>query len=377
MVELANAELFRLLKPAELAALQTAAQERTFAAGQEIFREGDPGDGLYVVTSGLVEISGQMNPSRRQILSQVGPGQVFGEMAVIEQLPRSAGATARQPTTVAFLGRSEMQALLEKTPALATALLQLVSHRLRDFNQQYLRETVQAERLAAVGQFARSIIHDLKNPVNLIGLTNELFGRADATDATRANAQARINTQLERIKDLITDMLQFTQDGQALVLSPVNYAKFIHQLVGELQPEFEYRSVTLQCANPPPAVMLKLDAKRLRRVFYNLTHNAADAMPDSGTLTLRFTQTDRDLITELADTGPGLAPEILPRLFQPFATHGKAHGSGLGLAICKKIVEDHGGQITARNEPTGGAVFAFTLPLPNPCNLETEDVAPR
>ena len=108
---------------------------------------------------------------------------------------------------------------------------------------------------------------------------------------------------------------------------------------------------------------LNLDAKRLRRVFYNLMHNAADAMADKGALTLSFKQTDRELITELADTGPGIAPEILPRLFQPFATHGKAHGSGLGLAICKKIVEDHGGSITARNNPAGGAVFSFSLPL--------------
>jgi len=363
MAELANAELFHLLKPAALVSLQAAAQERTFAAGQEIFREGDPGDGLYVVKSGLVEISGQINNSRRQILSQVGPGQIFGEMAVVEQLPRSACATARQPTTVAFLARTEMQSLLEQAPALAGALLQLISHRLRDFNQHYLRETVQAERLAAVGQFARSIIHDLKNPLSIIGLTTELFGRADTTDAARTAAKERINRQLDRINDLITDMLQFTQDEQAIALAPVNYEKFIHQLIGELQPELAHRSVMLVCATPPPAVTLQLDPKRLRRVFYNLAHNAAQAMPDQGTLTLSFTQTDRELITELADTGPGIAPEILPRLFQPFATHGKAHGSGLGLAICKKIVEDHGGSITARNNPAGGAVFSFALPL--------------
>lgn len=363
MADLENAELFRLLNPTELGPIRAAAQERTFAAGQEIFREGDPGDGLYVVKSGCVEISGQINNDRRQILSQVGPGQIFGEMAIIEDLPRSACATAVQPTAVIFLSRGDMQSLMEKTPALATALLQLVSHRLRDFNQHYLREVVQAERLAAVGQFARSIIHDLKNPLNIISLTTELFGRADATDATRASAKERITRQLERINDLVTDMLQFTQGGQDLALAPVNYAKFINQLVGELQPEFEYHQVTLQCANPPPPVPLQLDAKRLRRVFYNLAHNATDAMPGKGTITLRFTQTEHDVVTELADTGPGIAPEIVARLFQPFATHGKAHGSGLGLSICKKIVEDHGGRISARNDPAGGAVFAFTLPL--------------
>lgn len=364
MVELDSAELFRRLQPEELALVRAAAQERTFAPGQEIFREGDPGDGLYVVKSGLVEISGQLNQDQRQVLSQVRPGQIFGEMAIIEHLPRSACATAVQPTVVTFLGQREMLALLEQTPALAMALLQLISHRLRDFNQQHLREVLQAERLAAVGQFARSIIHDLKNPLNIISLTTELFGRADATEATRATAKARITKQLDRINDLVTDMLQFTQGDQALTLAPVNYAKFVEQLVGELTPEFEYRSVTLHCANPPPAVTVRVDAKRLRRVFYNLAHNATEAIPEHGTLTLRFTQTTTELITELADSGPGIAPEMLEKLFQPFATHGKAHGTGLGLSICKKIIEDHGGRISARNDPAGGAVFTFSIPLP-------------
>ena len=366
MVELESAELFRLLQSGELASARAAAQERRFEVGQEIFREGDPGDGLYVVNSGLVEINAQLGKDRRQVLSHVGPGQIFGEMAIIEQLPRSACATAVQPTTTTFFARPEMQALLERSPVLAGDLLQLVSHRLREFNQHYLREVVQAEQLAAVGQFARSIIHDLKNPLNLIGLTAEILCRPDATPVMRATAQTRIHKQLDRIDDLITDMLQFTQNSQSIAPVPVDYADFITQLVAALGPELAAKSVTLELGNPPPPVAVAVDAKRLRRVFYNLAHNATEAMPGEGTFTLRFAQTDREVITELADTGPGIAPEIAERLFQPFVTHGKAHGSGLGLSICKRIIEDHGGQITARNEPSGGAVFTFGLPLSRP-----------
>jgi signal transduction histidine kinase len=164
-------------------------------------------------------------------------------------------------------------------------------------------------------------------------------------------------------------MLQFTQGAQSIALAPVNYEKFITQLVGELRPEFEYRSVALELGNPPPAVVLPIDAKRLRRVFYNLAHNATEAMTGDGKLTLRFTQTERELLTEMADTGPGIAPAIAERLFQPFVTHGKAHGSGLGLSICKRIIEDHGGRITARNGHAGGAVFTFSLPLNTPPGL--------
>jgi two-component system sensor kinase FixL len=84
---------------------------------------------------------------------------------------------------------------------------------------------------------------------------------------------------------------------------------------------------------------------------------------EGGAIFLRFKTGAGELLVEVEDTGPGIAPEIADKLFQPFATHGKAHGTGLGLSICKKIVEDHGGKISARSEPGRGAIFCFTLPL--------------
>lgn len=364
MVALESAELFCLLQPEETAALRRVAAERTFAAGQEIFREGDPGDGVFVVKEGLVEISGQVNQNARQVFSLIGPGSVFGEMAVIEQLARSACATAAQPTTVYFLPRAEMLGLVERSPVLAAALLQVISRRLREFNQHYLHEVVQAERLAAVGSFVRSIVHDLKNPLNIISLTADMFCKPDAPLPLRVSAQGRIHKQIRRINDLITDILQFSQDSPNTTQVPVSYASFVDSLIAELGPELEMKSVRLDLPAPAPAANLRLDAKRLRRVFINLVHNATDAMPGSGTITLRFRPSAQEVVTEIADTGPGIAPEMAEKLFQPFATHGKGHGSGLGLSICKKIVEDHGGRIWGWNDPAGGAVFAFSLPLP-------------
>jgi signal transduction histidine kinase len=120
--------------------------------------------------------------------------------------------------------------------------------------------------------------------------------------------------------------------------------------------------VQVECENEPPQILLALDATRLQHVFYNLVHNAIDVMPGGGRIMLRFNVNDADVITEIEDTGPGIAPEIAERLFDPFATHGKEHGTGLGLSICKRIIEDHQGRIHARSEPGRGAVFSFTLP---------------
>lgn len=363
MVTLEANKLFCQLSPLELSALRRIAREQNFSAGQEIFKEGDNGDGVYVVRDGLVEISGLVDRKVRLVFSQVGPGDIFGEMAVIEDKPRSACALAKADASVYFIPRADMLALVERSPALALALLREISRRLREFNRQYLREVVQTERLAIVGRFARSIVHDLKNPLNIIGLTAELAGMDRATPELRQQAGARIRKQVERISDLISEILDFTQGPQSdFVLAPSDYGAFVTQLLEELGPEAELKSVALELENPPPSVEVFIHPKRLRRVFYNLLHNATDAMTEGGKIRLRFQATEKEVVTEVEDGGRGIAPEIADQLFQPFATHGKAHGSGLGLSICKRILEDHQGWISARNKPGGGAVFSFGLP---------------
>jgi len=113
-------------------------------------------------------------------------------------------------------------------------------------------------------------------------------------------------------------------------------------------------------------VLVRINPQRLSRVFHNIISNAADAMPAGGAIKLRFAQNPQEIVTELEDSGRGIAPQIQHRLFQAFATYGKANGTGLGLSICKKIIQDHKGKITARNNPAGGAIFSFTLPLASP-----------
>ena len=363
MVTLEASKLFCQLSPSELSALRGIAPELKFSAGQEIFKEGDQGDGVYVVRDGVVEISGMVDGSVRLVFSQVGPGDIFGEMAVIEDKPRSACAVAKADVSVSFIPRAEMLALVERSPVLAQALLREISHRLREFNRQYLREVLQAERLAIVGRFARSIVHDLKNPLNVIGLTAEMAGMDEAPPQMRQQVAERIRVQVERISELIGEILDFTQDSQSdFVLTPFDYGVFVNQLLDELGPEADLKLVTIELANPPPPVEVFIHPKRLRRAFCNLIHNATDAMPEGGKILLRFHVTDTEVVTEFEDAGRGLAPEIAGQLFHAFPTHGKAHGTGLGLSICKRIIEDHQGWIAARNAPGCGAVFSFGLP---------------
>jgi signal transduction histidine kinase len=362
VITLETIPLFRHLNRTELQVLRRIAQEHQFAAGQEIFHEGAPGDGVYFVKAGLVEISASQGGHR--VFSRLGPGEIFGEMAVIELRPRSATAAAAQATAVFFLPRGEMLSFLEHSPGLAFALLQQISHRLREFNQLHLRELVQAESLAVIGRFAQGVVHDLKNPLSIISLSAEMFDMPGIRPEIRAQAQLRICRQVERINDLVGDILIFTQGARPeAALMAGDYRAFVLELVGDLRAEAELKTAQVEMENVPPPVRVRFDPRRLSRVFFNLVGNATDVMLNGGKIFLRFRFDENEILTELEDTGPGISPEIAGQLFQPFATHGKAHGTGLGLSICKKIVEDHGGKIFVRSETGRGAIFGFTLPL--------------
>jgi signal transduction histidine kinase len=354
---------FRNLNPVEQEELRKIAVEKSFSAGAQIFKEGDAGDGIYVVKDGAVEISVAMNQNVQRVFAKLGSGEMFGEMAVLELKPRSATAIATADTRVYFIPREELLLMLGNSPALSLELLREISQRLREFNRRYIDETIQAERLAVIGRFARSIIHDLKNPLSIISMSAELIAMQPSKPETRETAQLRIRKQVERIGDLIGDILDFTNGSKARTLvGNTNYAAFAESVLDEIRPDAELRRVSIE-AQAAPSIPLPIDPKRMRRVFHNLIQNAIDAMPNGGKVFVRFTTNNNELITEIEDTGKGIAPEIAGQLFEAFATFGKEHGTGLGLSICKKIVEDHGGRIWERIEMGRGAIFAFALPL--------------
>jgi signal transduction histidine kinase len=363
MVALEASKPFRNLSTIELDALRKIAQERSYPSGAQIFKEGDSGDGIYVVREGRVEICLAMTENVHRVFANINPGEIFGEMAVVEFKPRSATAVAAVPTQVYFIPRDALLAMLDRSPTLSLQLLREISQRLRDFNKRYIDETLQAERLAVIGRFARSIIHDLKNPLSIISMSSELISSEHAKPESRQNAQARIRKQVERIADMIGDILDFTNSAQPRTyIGNTNYAQFTQAVLEEIRSDMELRKVVLE-AQAAPALLLPIDPRRLRRVFHNLIANAADAMPGGGSVFVRYRLENNELMTEIEDTGTGIAPQIANTLFEAFATFGKEHGTGLGLSICKKIVEDHHGRIWARNEPGRGAVFAFALPV--------------
>ena len=349
---------------AELRALDRTGRPCRFAAGEVIFSAGDAGDGFYIIDRGRVDISASVGESETRVLATIGPDDFFGEMAILDEAPRSATARAEVETDATFYSRDELLQILDQRPRLALDLIREFTARMRALNQKYLEEIIQVERLAIVGRFARMIVHDIRNPLAVIGLAAEVACSDMTTAPMRQKAQNRIAHQVTRVTDMLQELITFTKpDGQKAEFTTVSFSRYMNPLAEEIGPEIASRNVRLVLANPPPDTPVKIQLRRLSRLFYNLLNNAIDAMPQGGAISLRFAVAGGELTIAVQDEGRGIAPEITESLFRPFVTHGKQHGTGLGLMICKKIVEDHGGRIWATSQPGQGATFHFTLPL--------------
>ena len=185
----------------------------------------------------------------------------------------------------------------------------------------------------------------------------------DATPEMRIETNTLIRKQVDRLANMISELLEFTQGSQrSASLTPHRLWRFHRPDAHGHPPGGGGKECRDRMQNDVAGIFIAMEETRLLHVFYNLIHNAIDVMPKGGKIMLRFQVGEREVVTEIEDSGSGIAPEIAPRLFEPFATHGKTHGTGLGLSICRRIIEDHHGTIHVRSEPNRGAIFYFTLP---------------
>lgn len=376
-VALEDSRLARHLDSGARALLLEGAVRRRFGPGEVVFEEGAVGDGVYVLESGRIEIAGRSMPGRLHRLAIMEPGDYFGEMAVFDGGPRSASAIAMEEVQLHFLPAACLLAVLERTPLLAVELVREGSRRMREFNRRFMQEALKAERLTLVERLARTIVHDFRNPLSVIGLAADLAADPGLPAETRQASRDRIRKQVEALNRMMQELLDFTRGmTPSAALPRVDYAVFIRETLEDLGQDAARRGVKVQGPGTLPAVPLRFDALRLNRVFGNLFQNAFDALEGrpKPAITVGVRIDEETVTTEVSDNGPGIADEVVGQVFQPFVTYGKVHGTGLGLAIADRIVAEHGGRIEAENLPGGGAVFRFMLPRPRPG--DTERLAP-
>ncbi len=226
--------------------------------------------------------------------------------------------------------------------------------------QQREQDVRRAERLAAVGQLAAGVAHEIRNPLTSVLLLIQM-ARLDPTAGALTDADlALIDSELGRIEQSLRTLLDYARPPK-LERVKCDLTAVAESAVQLVRGRAGQQGVTIRFV-PPGAITLDADPGQLRQVVVNLMLNALDAMPTGGTLELTVGRDAGDATLIVTDTGPGITSAMLPRLFEPFAT-GKETGVGLGLVVSRRIVEDHGGVLHGFNRPVGGATFVMRLPI--------------
>ena len=230
---------------------------------------------------------------------------------------------------------------------------------------------LQAQKLTTVGELASSITHEFNNVLTTV-INYARLGLRNSDQASRDKAFEKILAAGQRASRITTGLLSYARRGTTR-REATDLAVLTRDVLVLVEKELEQARVRLELRLPEQPVCSEINAGQLQQVLLNLVVNARQAMPQGGTLTLVLAAEPKRgvLILQVQDTGTGIAPEHLSKLFQPFFTTKRAEGNGqggngLGLSMCREVVEAHRGRIVCQSELGKGTRFTIELPLADP-----------
>lgn len=238
-------------------------------------------------------------------------------------------------------------------------------NQMRSSLKQTQAELLRRERLAAIGQMAGSIVHDLRNPLATISTAAEMLNRNGLAPEQRQTLLESQLRSVQRMHSMLRELLDFTRGSYNFKLERHSLATLVERSVQGVSGHALRKGIVIE-NQISPDLFVKADAEHLQRVFENLLTNSIQAMPGGGLVSLGAVKLDGKAHIDVTDNGPGVPIEIRERLFEPFVSHGKLGGTGLGLAIAQSIVEAHGGAISLKATDAPGADFCIILPLDKP-----------
>ena len=228
-------------------------------------------------------------------------------------------------------------------------------------NARMVRERVMNERWTAIGRMAASIVHDIRSPLAALRGTAELL-HAKVPDSEHKEKLKIIIQEVDRLARLSGEMLEFSSQAQPLSSRPIPLDQLIRDFLKSVGPRMEQEKITLDARLEFPGTLL-LDRQKMVRLLHNVVGNALEAMQPGGTLTVETGAQKGRAVLTISDTGCGMSPEVVGRIFEPFFSEGKDHGSGLGMAIVRRIVEQHGAAIAIDSSPGSGTRVQVSFPI--------------
>lgn len=228
---------------------------------------------------------------------------------------------------------------------------------------------LQAQWVAQLSELAGGLAHELRNPlstmkVNLKLLAEDLADEEARPEDVRRRALLKVDVlrrEADRLQALFDDFLNLTGVHE-LERTLVDLDQVVERMITFFEPMATSHGITIRAMAPGTPLACRVDEKLLSTALLNLVVNATDAMPQGGTLTIEASRDGHDAVIAVSDTGIGMPPEILDRVFRPFFSN-KASGTGLGLALTRRIVREHGGRLSVQSTVGAGSTFTIRLPL--------------
>jgi signal transduction histidine kinase len=373
-------QVFPGLSEEDLTELSTVATLKTYPPGTILCHEGRVEDTFYIVVAGRAEVCKHLEENVFRVLHRPGPGEFFGEIALVQDSARTADVRTLEPSTVLEIGREPFTNVLRRSAPMAIRIMLQITSRLRDGDQRAIAELRQKnvelaqayDELAAEqrlrSEFLTTISHELRTP--LAAATGYLqLVRSGAVTANQSPAFLEtVANNLDTVVHLVNNIL-FLQEQELITpdFAPLRIDQVIHKAVEEIQEEASSAGLTVntQIAHGLPEI--SGNAGGLSRAVGALLDNAVKFSPEGGSIDVRVHVQDHLIRIEIADQGVGFPMERVHDVYKPFVrieeTAGHLFGGvGLGLPIAKQVIESHGGRIDIESEVGSGSTFAIVLP---------------
>jgi signal transduction histidine kinase len=388
--DLAKLALFRSVDVSELPPFLQDCGVRSIPRGAILIEADQPNEHLYLVLSG--EVGVHLGSPASPPIVVLGAGETVGELSLIDQGPTSAFVVAHEPTRVLVLSEATMWRLVTASHAISLNLLRTLSTRLRTDNrliEEHRQQLRQAQKLEALGQLTGGIAHDFNNLLALAMVDLEMIAGLARDRPRIAQLAAEARAVLQNGAELAEHLLTFAR-RQQLEARLVDVNAMV-AATAELLRRSLGQAIRLETNLAGERCQAWVDPTQLQNALLNLAFNARDAMPDGGTLTIA-TGSEHDLggdqrpglapggfvIVSVADTGHGMAPEILERAFEPlFTTKPAGGGTGLGLSIVYGFAKQSGGHVSIRSEVGHGTTVTLHLPATDARAMPDQGTAQR
>jgi signal transduction histidine kinase len=253
-----------------------------------------------------------------------------------------------------------LAALLSKTREFEGTLVAIEDVTERVHLEEQLQ---QSDKLSSIGLLAAGVAHEVNTPLTGISSYSQMLMQQIPSTDPRHQLLEKIYRQTSRASSIVNNLLNFSRVSDAR-LAPVRLSQVLDDTIQLLESQLHNTQIVVERRYAEDLPAAPGNAAKLQQVFMNLILNARDAMPNGGRLEIEAFVGEASLIISFRDTGVGIAPEHIPKIYDPFFTTKQiGKGTGLGLAVSYGIFQDHGGHINVESKPGEGTLFRITLPL--------------